>query len=247
MSTPTPSSGPRSSKPKKVKDPAANAKSATKNFFDENVIKSVAPIATSGKSHCHTGIKGYLLLAMDADNMHFFPNDKIRNQVSALQKVLAKKLPNIFYAKHYGKDEEFNSFQKILNAVTDKSERLNAIASQGSEFGEPVSKSEEILIRKITAFKKHLCSRFELEKPGFGTQMLNFLKTDFYFRELVGAGVADASVAEWSNLSKVDICNWSALRAQNWDSVLEVKQKELARLLKRKQVRKGLDFFVILI
>ena len=67
------------------------------------------------------------------------------------------------------------------------------------------------------------------------------MKTDYHYRELVGASDADAGIGEWHRMNKVPIYDLSPLEAQSWKNKAAMKAAELSNLLKRSHAKSSYD------
>ena len=131
-------------------------------------ISSVNSLGHSGRSHCENGTRGYLEIALDPANLMYIKNPEVRSLIDQYSKVLKVHLPNVLYYKHEGKEESFDSFQKITGELGKAVQGLDSFVENAEVYRTQVTASEKVLISKVKDHYKKLVMRFKIEKSGFG-------------------------------------------------------------------------------
>ena len=156
----------QNSTPRVQKNPRTDSQ---KTLFDVFKITSVNSLGHSGRNHCENGTRGYLEIALDPANLMFIKNPEVRAFIDQYSKILKIHLPNVLYYKHEGKEESFDSFQKILSELSRIVQGLDSFVSNAEIYGTDVTESEKIMISKLKDHYRKLGMRFKIEKPGFGS------------------------------------------------------------------------------
>ena len=221
----------RQSTPKSSQLLKKSTATTEKSIFDIYKISSVNSLGHSGRAHCENGTRGYLEICLDPANFIYIKNVEIRQLTEKYSNLLKQQLPNILYNKHEGKDSDFDSLQKVMNKMSLVIQGLDSFVDNAAMLGLVITISESQLVTKLKDHYKKFIMRFKLEKAGFGPTMVNYMKTDYHYRELVGASDADAGIGEWQRMTKVPIYDLSALEAQAWKNKAVMKAAELTNLL----------------
>ena len=187
-----------------TKRPSAKAPSAVgKTIFDVYKIVSVNSLGHSGRAHCENGTRGVLEICLDPANFIYIKNADIRQLTNRYSRLLKSHLPNILYNKHEGIDQDHDSLQKVMNSMSLVVQGFDSFVENAGILNLEITPSELLLVNKIKDHYKKFIMRFKLEKSGFGPTMSNYMKTDYHYRELVGASDADAGIGEFQSIIKV--------------------------------------------